>query len=79
MFIFYCYKLNFFNLILYINLNLWKKIFLINYVWNILVSDYDDDRDDDYYLFENESEGDGDLLVELGIFFDYNFMLYFLI
>lgn len=43
------------------------------------ISDYDDDRDDDYYLFENESEGDGDLLVELGIFFDYNFMLYFLI
>lgn len=43
------------------------------------ISDYDDDRDDDYYLFENESEGDGDLLVELGIFYDYNFMLYFLI
>lgn len=43
------------------------------------ISDYDDDRDYDYYLFENESEGDGDLLVELGIFYDYNFMLYFLI
>lgn len=43
------------------------------------ISDYDDDRDDDYYLFENESEGDGDLLVELGIFYDYNIMLYFLI
>lgn len=43
------------------------------------ISDYDDDRDDDYYLFENEIEGDGDLLVELGIFYDYNFMLYFLI
>lgn len=43
------------------------------------ISDYDDDRDDDYYLFENESEGVGDLLVELGIFYDYNFMLYFLI
>eukprot|EP00105_Crassostrea_gigas_P014934 XP_011431779.1 PREDICTED: uncharacterized protein LOC105331337 [Crassostrea gigas] len=28
------------------------------------ISDYDDDRDDDYYPSENESEGDGDLLVE---------------
>lgn len=42
------------------------------------ISDYDDDRDDDYYPSENESEGDGDLLVESGIFYDHNFMLYFL-
>lgn len=42
------------------------------------ISDYDDDRDDDYYPSENESEGDGDLLVESGIFLDHNFMRYFL-